>query len=252
MNKLRAAIVDDEALARERVRSLLADHSDIVLAGDYESGADALRELAGARIDLLFLDVQMPGMDGFSLLRALPESERPAVIFVTAYDEHAIKAFEVDALDYLLKPFTKERFDRAIERVRLRYDAAGDPEYRRRLSKALRRVRGPSHSDRLAIRTENGTSFVRIGDVDWAESDGNYVRIHVKDASARIRETVEAFCERLPLEQFIRIHRSFVVNLDRIVRVEPWTHGEYVIVLRDGTKLKSGRVYSHAVRALLR
>lgn len=252
MNRIRSVIIDDEDLARERIRALLADHDDVEVAGEYANGSDALRDLADLAPDLLFLDVQMPGMDGFSLLQSLREEQRPAVIFVTAYDEHAIRAFEVDALDYLLKPFTQERFDRALERVRVRYGAGGDLEYRMRLSRALKRMRVTNRFDRLPVKTENGTSFIRIDDVDWAEAEGNYMRVHAGGVSARLRETVETFCERLPLEQFIRIHRSIVVNLDRIVRVEPWTHGEYVVVLLDGTKLKSGRAYSESVRELLR
>lgn len=252
MNRIRSIIVDDEHLARERIRSLLTEHADVEVAGEFASGADALRDLPALAPDLLFLDVQMPGIDGFSLLQALPEEQRPAVIFVTAYDEHAIRAFEVDALDYLLKPFTKERFDRAIERVRARYGAGGDLEYRMRLSNALKRMRIANRLERLPVKTENGTSFIRIDDVDWAQAEGNYMRVHAGGVCARLRETVEAFCERLPLEQFLRIHRSLVVNLDRIVRVEPWAHGEYVVVLRDGTKLKSGRAYSDSLRTLLR
>jgi two-component system LytT family response regulator len=251
MNRIRSVIVDDEDLARERIRVLLADHADVEVAGEYANGADALRNLAHLAPDLLFLDVQMPGMDGFSLLYSLPEEQRPAVIFVTAYDEHAIRAFEADALDYLLKPFTKERFERALQRVRSRYGAGGDLEYRRRLSQALNRMRVANRFDRLPVKTENGTSFIRIDDVDWAEAEGNYMRVHAGRVSARLRETVENFCGRLPPERFIRIHRSIVLNIDRIVRVEPWAHGEYVVVLLDGTKLKSGRAYSESVRALL-
>lgn len=251
MRRIRSVIIDDEDLARERIRSLLAHHDDVEVVGEYANGADALRDLTESAPDLIFLDVQMPGIDGFSLLQAFREDVRPAVIFVTAYDAHAIRAFEVDALDYLLKPFTKERFERAIERVRARYSAGGDLEYRMRLSQALKRMRITNRLERLPIKTENGTSFIRVDDLDWAQAEGNYMRVHANGNSARLRETVEAFCQRLPLEQFIRIHRSVVVNLDRIVRVEPWTHGEYVVVLSDGTKLKSGRAYSESLRALL-
>jgi two-component system, LytTR family, response regulator len=248
---IKSVIVDDEDLARERIRSFLTDHADVQVAGEFSNGADALRNLLDIEPDLIFLDVQMPGMDGFTMLRALPEDARPAVIFVTAYDEHAIHAFEVDALDYLLKPFTKERFARAIERVRAQTTAAGTGEYRARLSRALKRIAPAQRFDRIPVKDENGTTFVRIDDVDWAESESNYVRIHAEKVNARLRETMEAFCERLPPERFIRIHRSMVVNLDSIVRVEPWAHGEHVVVLRDGTKLKSGRAYSAGLRDLL-
>jgi two-component system LytT family response regulator len=252
MTRIRCVIVDDEELARERIRSLLLIYDDVETVGEYGTGAAALRELAAVAPDLIFLDVQMPGIDGFSLLQAMHEDERPAVIFVTAYDEHAIRAFEVDALDYLLKPFTKERFARTMDRVRARFRSGGDLEYRLRLSQTLKRFRSAQGLERLPIKTEQGTSFLPIEDLDWAEADGNYVQVHTGRNAARMRETIEGFCDRLPAERFIRIHRSIVVNVERIVRVEPWTHGEFVVVLRDGTKLKSGRAYSEVVRALLR
>lgn len=248
---IKAAIVDDEALARERLRSLLSEHSDIEIAGEFVNGAEALRHLVEMEPDLLFLDVQMPGMDGFTMLQALPEDARPAVIFVTAFDEHAIRAFEVDALDYLLKPFTKERFGRALERARARAGAGGLREYRKQLSRALKRVAPLNRFDRIPLKDERGTTLVRIDDVDWAESESNYVRVHAGGIHARLRETMEVFCERFPEDRFIRIHRSMLVNLDRIARVEAWTHGEYIVVLQNGTKLKSGRAYSAALRNLL-
>ena len=251
MKAIRAVIVDDEDLARERIRTLLADSDDVALVGEYERGADALRELAQVRPDLLFLDVQMPGIDGFSMLEAIPAEHRPAcVIFVTAYDAHAIRAFDVNAVDYLLKPFTNERFARALDRVRARADEdrAG---YAANVASAIESIRSARNPDRIPIKTENGTHFVAVGEIDWAESDGNYVRIHTGKESAAMRETLTRFCERLPAERFVRVHRCVVVNVERIARVEPWAHGEYVIVLRSGAKVKSGRAYGDVLRALL-
>jgi two-component system LytT family response regulator len=247
---IRSIIVDDEDLARERIRTLLGGHYDVEVVAEYARGADALREIASVRPDLMFLDISMPGIDGFSLLEALPLEHRPpAVIFVTAYDEHAIRAFDVNAIDYLLKPFTRERFDSAIERVR-RSNAVPGPAYRQRMDAALETIR-KSKRERIAVKSEYGTSFLAVADVDWAESSGNYVLVHSRGATTAVRETLNRLAARLPQDRFLRVHRSIVVNLERIVRIEPWTHGEHVIVLRDGTKLKSGRSYSEALRALL-
>lgn len=253
MSRIRCAIVDDEDLARERIRALLLAYDDFENAGEYGNGADALRNLPDLAPDVIFLDVQMPGIDGFSLLQALRDEQRPAVIFVTAYDEHAIRAFEVDALDYLLKPFTKDRFHRTIERVRSRSRSGGDLEYRLRLSKALKRMRSEQGRDRVPVKTEQGTAFVPLDDLEWAQADGNYIQLYAGgQMRARTRGTIEALCERLPADRFIRIHRSTIVNVLRIVRIEHWTHGEFIVVLSSGTKLKSGRAYSHIVRELLR
>lgn len=248
---IRAIIVDDEPLARERIASLLAESDDIEMVGQYESGAGALREIAEAAPDVVFLDVQMPGIDGFSLLAALKEEQRPVVVFVTAFDEHAVRAFEVNAIDYLLKPFTKERFDRTLERVRSRLDGRDRREYRSQLSHALDQF-DRARTERLPIRTEQGTYLLPFEDIDWMEAEGNYMRVHAGAASPRIRETVESLSARLPADRFLRIHRSIIVNVSRILRIEPWAHGEFVVVLRDGAKLKSGRAYSHVVRQLLR
>jgi two-component system LytT family response regulator len=247
----KAVIIDDEDLARERIRSLLVDHPDVVVCAEFSNGADALRHLQTIEPDLVFLDIQMPGMNGFTMLQAVPEDVRPAVIFITAYDEHAIEAFEVEALDYLLKPFTKERFARALERFRNRAAERRSGEYATRLSRALEHVSPSFRYDRIPVKMDNGTALVRVDDVNWAESESNYIRIHTAVTNARIRDTMESFCKRLPTGSFLRIHRSLVVNVDRIVRIEPWANGEYVVVLRDGTKLKSGRAYGDALRELL-
>ncbi|HET6894402.1 MAG TPA: LytTR family DNA-binding domain-containing protein [Candidatus Baltobacteraceae bacterium] len=248
---IKAVIIDDEDLARERIRSFLTEHSDILVCAEFSNGSDALRDVQAIDPDLIFLDIQMPGMNGFVMLQALPENVRPAVIFITAYDEHAIEAFEVEALDYLLKPFTKERFARALERFRNRTAERHSGEYEQRLSRALEHVSPSFRYDRIPVKVDNGTVLVRVDDVDWAESESNYIRIHAAVANARLRDTMESFCKRLPDGRFLRIHRSIVVNVDRIVRIEPWARGEYIVVLRNGTKLKSGRAYGYALRELL-
>lgn len=248
---IKAVIIDDEELARERIRSFLVDHSDVIVCAEFSNGTDALTHLQAIEPDLVFLDIQMPGMNGFMLLQALPEDARPAVIFITAYDRHAIEAFDVEALDYLLKPFTKERFARALERFRNRAAERRSGDYGARLSRALEHVSPSFRYDRIPVKVDNGTALVRVDDVNWAESELNYIRIHATSVNARIRDTMESFCKRLPNGRFLRIHRSIVVNVERIVRVEPWANSEYIVVLRDGTKLKSGRAYGDLLRELL-
>jgi len=204
--------------------------------------------------DLVFLDVQMPGLDGFGVIKKLLDKKvaMPQIIFSTAFDQYAVKAFEVNAVDYLLKPFTKERFERALDRVRERRAAGEDIAYRARVSKVLASLGNDRARARLPIKTENGTYLIATEKVDWAQAERNCIRVHAGALHARIRETMAHFCERLPAGDFIRIHRSVVVNIDRIERIEPWAHGEYIVGLRDGTKLKSSRLYAQSLRDLQR
>jgi two-component system LytT family response regulator len=233
---LRAIVVDDEELARERVRSFLTRYSDMVVICECSSGAEAIAAVNRERPDVLFLDVQMPGIDGFGVLEAIaPEDRPPAVVFTTAYELFARSAFDVNAVDYLLKPFSRERFDEAVRRARDR----------------LAHKESMPVAARLAVRTGDATELVPIGAIDWAEAEGNYVRLHSGAQSPLLRETIVRLEERLAAHGFARIHRSIIVNLNRVVRVEPWSHGEYVLVLRDGTKLKSGRNYGERVRQLI-
>jgi two-component system, LytTR family, response regulator len=200
---------------------------------------------------LVFLDVQMPELDGFEVLEELEPNIRPAVIFVTAYDAFALRAFEVHAVDYLLKPFTRARFESAMNHVlqRLATPTRGSDDHVRALLDAIRAER---QADRVAIRTEQGVYFVRIEELDWIEADGNYLKLHGGAQSHTLRETLKNFERRLDPARFLRVHRSVIVNIDSIQRLEPWFHGEYVIVLRDGKKLMSSRTYSHRLQAVLR
>jgi two-component system, LytTR family, response regulator len=248
---LRTAIVDDEALARERIRTLLAGWDDVDIVAECSNGHDAVTAIRRLRPALLFLDVQMPELDGFGVLQALPAASRPnAIVFVTAYDRYAVRAFEVNAIDYLLKPYTADRFNAALERARLRLagaargDRAGIDAL---LQTVAARIAAP---ERLAIRSKEGVQFVRVGDVDWLEADRNYTMLHLGTQAVRIRQTISELEDQLGPAGFVRVHRSCMVNVDRIFRVEPWTHGEYVIVLRNGTKVNSGRGYGERVRQL--
>jgi two-component system LytT family response regulator len=213
-------------------------------------GREAVAALNAQRADVLFLDVQMPELDGFGVLAELGADQRPpGVVFVTAYDKYAIAAFEVNAVDYLLKPYTRERFAAAVDRVRSRL--SGERRDHDCIEALLAAVAARDTAPpRLAIRTRDGAQFVRIAEIDWLQADGNYTLIHIGKAALRCRQTLSTLEERLAASGFVRIHRSLIVNGDRILRVEPWSRGDYLVVLRDGTKLNSGRGYGEAVRAL--
>lgn len=246
---MRTVIVDDEALARERIRTLLAGWDDIDLVAECASGREAVAAVRKLRPALLFLDIQMPELDGFGVLQALPAPYRPeAIVFVTAHDRFAVHAFDVNAIDYLLKPYTAERFNAALERARARL---GDRTRRAEIDKLLESVAARTAvPERLTIRSRNGVQFVPVHDVDWLEADRNYTVLHLGTQALRIRETISELEDRLGAAGFVRVHRSVIVNADRIFRLEPWAHGEYVIVLRNGTKVISGRGYGERVRSL--
>jgi two-component system, LytTR family, response regulator len=253
MPAIRTAIVDDEKPARDRIRDLLDESSAFEVVFEASNGREALEAIELHRPDLIFLDVQMPELDGFGVLQELrPQDRPPGIIFVTAYDRYAIGAFEVNAIDYLLKPFTRTRFNDAVDRARSRLSDApriGHSQIEMLLQSIAARETLPS---RIAVRSKDGTQFVRVAEIDWLESDGNYTVIHVGKSAMRTRETLSALEEQLKLCGFVRIHRSIIVNSDRIFRLEPWSHGDYLIILRDGTKLNSGRGHGEAVRALFK
>ncbi len=239
---IRAAIVDDEPLAREGLREFLADEPDVDLVGECGDGRTAVDLIARLRPDLLFLDIQMPEMDGFAVLDALGE-QLPAVIFVTAYDEHALRAFQVHALDYLLKPVERLRFRRAVERARAQIHHAEGAEVTRRIASLLRDLGSRRSVDRLPIKAGGTVYFVRTADIDWIEAAGNYARLHAGGERHVLRETMAALERALDPRQFVRVHRSTIVNVDRIKKIQPWFKGEHVVVLHDGTKLSLSRKY---------
>jgi len=252
MTRIRAVIADDEPLARERIRTLLASFPEVSVVGEARDGNEAAASVSELRPELLFLDVQMPECDGFSVLEKLPPEATPAVIFVTAYDAFALRAFEVHAVDYLLKPFTRARFTEAMAHVlkKLAQPARGgiEPDVLALLEtvRAERRTK-----ERVAIRTGEAVYFVRIADIEWLEAAGNYVKIHAGGQEHLLRDTLRNFEERLDPDRFLRVHRSAIVNVDSIQRLEPWFHGEYAVVLRDGTKLMSSRTYSERLRKII-
>lgn len=249
---IRAAIVDDEPLARRRILQLLADAEDVAIISECANGREAIESLEAAPPDLLFLDIQMPEVDGFDVLQALGVGRVPAVIFVTAYDQFALRAFEAHALDYLLKPFDDERFGAALQRARerIRQQQGGDLD--RRLQALLEHVRGDhGFLRRLVVPSGHRSIFIRTEHIDWIEAERNYVRLHVGGKSHLLRENLTHIAATLDPAMFCRIHRSTIVNIDRIQAVEALFHGEYQIVLHDGTKLTSGRSYRRGLHALM-
>jgi len=224
----RVLIVDDEALARERLRTLLSSERDVTIVGECSGGREAVTAIVQSRPDLVLLDIQMPDLDGFQVLEAVAMDWLPAVVFVTAYDEYAIQAFDVNAMDYILKPIEPARFKKALGR-------------------ALKR--GPL--DRLVIRAAGKVLFVKPGDIDWIEADGKLAQVHVGRETHAVRIPLKRLEERLEAHGFVRVHRSAIVNVDRIRELEPWFHGEYVVILKDGTKLTSSAAHSQALHRIV-
>ena len=235
--KISVAIVDDEPLARERIRTLLTTEPDIEVIAECASGADALAAFRTRTPDLVFLDVQMPELDGFALLREL-SPPLPVVIFATAFDEHAVAAFEVHALDYLLKPFKPARFRAALARAREQLAKKSDGDTTCRLLALLEaRPKGPAHLARLAVRDRDRIRFIKTTDIDWLEASGNYVVIHTGKENLIMRETLAALEAQLSPEDFFRLSRSALVRLDRVKEVEPTFNDEHVVVLATGARL---------------
>jgi two-component system, LytTR family, response regulator len=247
---LRAVIADDEAPAREKLRSHLAEFDDIAIVAECMNGRETIAAVRDTKPDLLFLDIQMPELDGFDVLREIEPDERPsAIVFITAYDTFALRAFEVNAIDYLLKPYTRERLADSVARARerLRESDSTREERMKRLFDLL--ARRSSGSARLPVRTKDGIEFIHIAEINWLQADGNYCRVFSRGTEQRLRGTISEFEAKLGPD-FLRVHRSLIVNRESITRIEPWANGEYVIVLRDGTKLNSGRGYGERVREL--
>jgi two-component system LytT family response regulator len=251
-NKIRTLVIDDEPLARERVRKLLEKESDVEVIGECGDGREALETILKVKPDLIFLDVQMPELDGFGVLEKLRNAKMPAVIFVTAHDQFALQAFDVHALDYLLKPFDSERFQRALDRARQLIADRQEGDVSRRISELLADVRaGTKHPARLAIKSEGRVLFLKTDDIDWIEAADNYVNLHLGNESHMHRETMSALEGKLPADKFLRISRSTIVNVDRIKELQPLFHGEYAVILRNGVRLTLSRSHRDKLDRLL-
>jgi two-component system LytT family response regulator len=251
--KIRALIVDDEPLARERMRSLLGVEPDVDVVGEASNGLDAVDAILDRSPDLVFLDVHMPKLDGFEVIETVGADRMPAVVFVTAYDQHALRAFEVQALDYLLKPFDSDRFQGTLRRVRQQMQHAETGDLSQKLLALVRDLKGErqSRAERLVVKSGGRLFFLRTDEIDWIEAAGNYVRLHVGAEGHLLRETMTAIESRLNPEIFFRIHRSHIVNIERIKELQPWFNGEYVVILRNGTKLTLSRGYRERLQEKL-
>ena len=270
MSNVRVLIVDDEALARERVRRLLQSEPDIEIVGEASNGREAVEKVRELHPDIVCLDVQMPEMDGFAVLREIGDDDPPMVLFITAYDEHAQRAFDVHAVDYVLKPVDAERFRTAFERARSRRAQVAAAERLGQLLETVRRLAegspasasngtsnngngaapaqdGARHASRILVKHDGRMFFVKTADIDWIEADRNYVRLHVCKTTHTIRERISHLEETLDPRIFARIHRSTIVNLNRVREMQQWFSGDYVVLLDDGTRLRLSRHYRDRV-----
>ncbi len=256
---LRVLIVDDEPLARKSIRLLLGPDATVAVVGECPGGTEALAAIRGGGVDLVFLDIQMPGMSGFEVLAALDPDVRPLVIFVTAFDQYAVRAFEVHSLDYLLKPFDDERFAVALGRAKAQYARRDFAATSKRLVALLEELKDRpavasapgSYPERFAVRSTGRVTMVPVDDIDWFEADGDYARFTVGGKQKLLRETFGRLEERLDPTKFVRIHRSYIVRIGRIRELRSESNGDYRILLHDGTTLPLSRTYREHVLALL-
>lgn len=252
MTKIRTMVVDDEPMARERLVGLLGLEKDIELIGECADGSQAISAIQQQQPDLVFLDVQMPSCDGFGVIRHVGAEQMPAVVFVTAYDEYAVRAFEVHAIDYLLKPFGRDRFQQTLQHARAHVERRRAGELGRRLMSLVQDIKPePQRMDRLVVKSGGRVFFLRTDELDWVEAAGNYVRLHLATDSHLFRETMNNMESRLDGQRFVRIHRSRIVNTDRIKELQPWFNGEYVVVLHNGTRLTLSRGYREKLQERL-
>lgn len=265
MSNLRVLVVDDESLARQRLRRLLQAEPDVDVIGEASTGREAVQRISELRPDIVCLDVQMPELDGFGVLRELGDGPLPLVLFVTAYDEHALRAFDVHAVDYVLKPVDADRFRTAFQRARTQIQQSCAANRLGELLATVRRVSdgspnttpvngtsatngaAASFSSRILVKHDGRMFFIKVGDIDWIEADRNYVRLHVGKVSHTIRERISHLEESLDPQLFARIHRSTIVNLNRVKEMQQWFSGDYVVTLDSGTRLRLSRHYRDRV-----
>jgi two-component system LytT family response regulator len=248
---LRAIIADDEPLARTALSRLLKRERDITVVGQCGDGESAVQSIRQVQPDLVFLDVQMPEMDGFQVVEAVGVEQMPVTVFVTAFDRYAIQAFDASAVDYLLKPFAPDRFSRALARARDSCLGRQDRVAAQRLFSLLSRRYSADYAQRLTVACNGRIQFISVADIDWIEAEGNYARLHVGRRDYDIRETLQALMEKLDPREFIRIHRSTIVNMRRIREVQPWFQGSHIVLLQSGAELRMSRYQRDAVERLL-
>jgi two-component system, LytTR family, response regulator len=248
---IRALIVEDEPLARERLKMYLADEPDIEIIGECADGRQAVSAIRSLDPDLVFLDIQLPELDGFGVVEEVGAERMPTVVFVTAYDQHAMRAFDVYALDYLLKPYKRERLRRAVERARAQVRRGKGEALSEQLLSLLESVRPGSRSvERLMIKSPGRVYFIRADEIDWIESEGNYVRIHAGKESHFLRDTLGSMEARLDRQKFVRIHRSTIVNVESIKELQPLFSGDYAVILHGGGRLTMSRGHKEKLLSL--
>jgi two-component system LytT family response regulator len=263
-SKIRTLVVDDEPAARRGLRLLLERDDEIQVIGEAASGTEAVRKIAEEKPDLVFLDVQMPELNGFKVLEAVAARHSPAVIFVTAYDQHALRAFEVNAVDYLLKPFEDERFQAAVRRAKAQLQRQQTETLSTKLNQLLAYLQtvpaagaGEARTEtitreRILLKSGGDIYFLKADEIDWIEADGDYMKFYAGGRTHLLRETMGRLEEKLDAQQFIRIHRSTIVNISRVKKLSPSFAGEYAVILHDGTKLRLSRGYHGRLQELLK
>jgi two-component system, LytTR family, response regulator len=246
---IRTLIVDDEPLAREWVRNGLQNEPDLEIIGECGDGFEAVKAIAAEKPDLVLLDVQMPGLDGFGVLASVEAENLPAVVFVTAFDRYALKAFEAHAVDYLMKPFSAERLHEAVERARATLDRSASKDLKAALHSLLEDIqRERAYPEWLLIKKDDRSVFLRVDDIDWIESARNNVRLHVGKEVYVYHETTSGIESRLDPRRFFRIHRSTIVNIEKIREMHPWFNGDYAVTLKDGTRLTLSSTYRERLK----
>lgn len=245
MEKVRVLIVDDEPIARGGLRTLLAAERDFEIIGESRNGREAIQAIREQKPDLVFLDVQMPKMNGFTVIEQIGVEQMPAVIFVTAYDKYALQAFEINALDYLLKPFDEERLQKTLQRVRKHFLRENLDHLQERLATLLNQLsqKGKKRPDRLVVKSAGRIFFINVDEIDWIEAAGNYVQLHIGPQSHLLRQTMDGMEAELDPEKFLRIRRSAIVNIACVKELQVFSKGEYLIMLHNGAKLNSSRRY---------
>jgi two-component system LytT family response regulator len=240
---MKALIVDDEPLARDRIREMLNDYPEIEVIAEARNGREAIECITTHSPDLVFLDVQMPDLNGFEVLESLNVERMPLIIFVTAFDQHAIRAFDVHAVDYLTKPFDRKRFAEAIEHTRIYVKGTEQPDTARIMKMLQEFKAGPRYLERFAIKSGEKVLFVRSEDVEAIEAQGNYVRLNLGNASHLLRETLNNIEAQIDPRVFVRIHRRTIVNINRVKELQTWARGEYRVVLQNGAHYSLSRGY---------
>ena len=250
---IRVLLVDDEDLARQRLRALLARRSDFEVTGECSTGAEAVKEIRSNRPDLVLLDVQMPELDGFDVISEIGPHNMPAVIFTTAFDDYAIDAFEVGAVDYLLKPVDEDRFNRTLDRAARRLSEAGEGSTAGQLGTLLRKLSSISpSSERVAVKVHGKILFLDPAEIYWIQARDDVARVHLADSAYDVREPLSHLEARLPPSSFLRVHRSVIVNTSHIRAAQPFDQGDQLLILRNGKRITTGRSYRKVVQEFLK